>query len=194
MSHPDFMNLGLGVDTGGTYTDAVILDFDTGMVMRKAKALTTPYDLTIGIANSIAGLGDFQVEQIKLVSVSTTLATNAVVEGRGGQVCLLAIGYNPKLLDEFGLKNAKPIKIVRVINGGHDIMGEELAPLDFEEAKRVIEETKNQVDAYAVSAYGGVRNPTHEIQLRDLIFQLTDKPVCPETPTQDVLWTAIQQL
>jgi len=177
MSHLDFMNLGLGVDTGGTYTDAVILDFDMGKVLRKAKALTTPYDLTIGIANSIAGLGDFQTEQIKLVSVSTTLATNAVVEGRGGQVCLLAIGYKSKLLDEFGIKNAEPIKIVHVINGGHDIMGEELAPLDFEKAKRVIEETKNQVDAYAVSAYGGVRNPTHEIQLRDLIFQLTDKPV-----------------
>jgi len=171
------MNLGLGVDTGGTYTDAVILDFDTGKILRKAKALTTPYDLTIGIANSIAGLGDLQVEQIKLVSVSTTLATNAVVEGRGGQVCLLAIGYRAKLLEEFGLKNAMPIKSVCVIGGGHDITGEELAPLDIESARQIIEETKNQVDAYAVSAYGGVRNPEHEIQLRDVIFQLTDKPV-----------------
>lgn len=41
----------------------------------------------------------------------------------------------------------------------------------------MIAETKDEVDAYAVSAYGGVRNPTHEIQLRDLIMLQTDRPV-----------------
>jgi len=170
------MNLGLGVDTGGTYTDAVILDFDSGSVLRKAKALTTRHDLTVGIANSIEGLGEIQTEQIQLVSVSTTLATNSAVEGRGGRVCLLAIGYHPKILNESGLTGSY-IRSVHLIGGGHDIMGEERAPLDVAEAERVIAETKNSVDAYAVSAYGGVRNPAHEIQLRDLIFQLTDHPV-----------------
>ncbi|MBC8232156.1 hydantoinase/oxoprolinase family protein [bacterium] len=170
------MNLGLGVDTGGTYTDAVILDFDSGRVLRKAKALTTRYDLTVGIANSIEGLSEIQTEEIKLVSVSTTLATNSAVEGRGGRVCLLAIGYHPKLLKESGLTGSY-IKSVHLIGGGHDIMGEELAPLDVAEAERVIAETKNTVDAYAVSAYGGVRNPAHEIQLRDLILRQTDRPI-----------------
>jgi len=170
------MNLGLGVDTGGTYTDAVILDFDSGRVLRKAKALTTRYDLTVGIANSIEGLSEIQTEEIKLVSVSTTLATNSAVEGRGGRVCLLAIGYHPKLLKESGLAGSH-IKSVHLIGGGHDIMGEELAPLDVAEAERVIAETKDTVDAYAVSAYGGVRNPAHEIQLRDLILRQTDRPI-----------------
>ncbi len=171
------MNLGLGVDTGGTYTDAVILDFDSEQVLRKAKALTTRHDLTIGIANAIEGLGALQPEHIKLVSVSTTLATNAVVEGRGGRVCLLAIGYKPKLLKEFGLTSDSSIKSVRVVGGGHDIMGEEIMPLDIDMAERVVAETQDDVDAYAVSAYGGVRNPAHEIQLRDLILQRIDHPV-----------------
>ena len=170
------MNLGLGVDTGGTYTDAAILDFDSGHVLRKAKALTTRHDLTVGIANSIEGLGEIQTEQIKLVSVSTTLATNAAVEGRGGRVCLLAIGYHPKILKESGLDGSY-IRSMHLIGGGHDIMGEELAPLDVAEAERVIAETKDMVDAYAVSAYGGVRNPAHEIQLRDVILRQTDCPV-----------------
>lgn len=171
------MYLGLGVDTGGTYTDAVIWDFDSERLLRSAKALTTQYDLTVGIENSIEGLGEIQTEQIQLVSVSTTLATNAAVEGRGGRVCLLAIGYSPKLLAEFGLTDVSHIKSVHVISGGHDIMGEELVPLDLAEARRVIAETKDTVDAYAVSAYGGVRNPAHEIQLRDLILSNTDRPV-----------------
>jgi N-methylhydantoinase A/oxoprolinase/acetone carboxylase beta subunit len=170
------MNLGLGIDTGGTYTDAVILDFDSGRVLRKAKALTTRHDLTVGIANSIEGLGEIRTEQIKLVSVSTTLATNAAVEGRGGRVCLLAIGYYPKILKESGIAGSY-IKSVHLISGGHDIMGDEIAPLDVAEAEQVIAETKNTVDAYAVSAYGGVRNPAHEIQLRDLILRQTDRPV-----------------
>ncbi|MBM3241479.1 hydantoinase/oxoprolinase family protein [Candidatus Poribacteria bacterium] len=170
------MNLGLGIDTGGTYTDAVILDFDSGRVLRKAKALTTRHDLTIGIANSIEGLSEIQTEEIKLVSVSTTLATNAAVEGRGGRVCLLAIGYYPKILKESGIAGSY-IKSVHLIGGGHDIMGDELAPLDVVEAERVIAETKNTVDAYAVSAYGGVRNPAHELQLRDVILRRTDRPV-----------------
>lgn len=124
------MNLGLGVDTGGTYTDAVIWDFDSKCVLRKAKALTTQHDLTVGIENSIEGLGEIQKEKVKLVSVSTTLATNAAVEGRGGRVCLLAIGYSPKLLKRFGLIDIPYIKSVCVIGGGHDIIGKELASLD----------------------------------------------------------------
>ncbi|MFQ6042242.1 MAG: glutamate mutase L [Candidatus Poribacteria bacterium] len=170
------MNLGLGVDTGGTYTDAVVLDFDSGRVLRKAKALTTRHDLTVGIANSIEGLSEIPTGQIKLVSVSTTLATNSAVEGRGGRVCLLAIGYHPRMLKDSGL-DAANVKSVHLIGGGHDIMGEELAPLDVAEAERVISETKDAVDAYAVSAYGGVRNPAHEIQMRALILRQTDHPV-----------------
>ena len=52
------MNLGLGIDTGGTYTDSAIVDLETGKVMMKAKALPTRNDLSIGISDSIAKLAN----------------------------------------------------------------------------------------------------------------------------------------
>ena len=50
------MKLTLGIDAGGTYTDAVLIDPDSGQVRAKAKALTMPRDLSIGIAASLDGM------------------------------------------------------------------------------------------------------------------------------------------
>ena len=74
----------LGLDTGGTYTDAVILAAGK-RVVASAKALTTKHDLAIGLAGAIREVvaalpPDLSAADISLVSVSTTLATNAVVE------------------------------------------------------------------------------------------------------------------
>ena len=82
----------LGIDTGGTYTDAVLFDERRG-VIATAKALTTKADLAIGIGEATGAVlaaspGDR--DAIRLVSISTTLATNALVEGHGRAVCLLA--------------------------------------------------------------------------------------------------------
>lgn len=188
------MKLGLGVDTGGTYTDSVIIDFDTGKVLAKAKALTTRQDLSVGIANSIdnleksigqitqnTGISDRSLPDIfnslLLVSVSTTLATNSIVEGKGARACLLGIGYDKKTLYKYGLGDSFPVKEVRLVAGGHDISGQEIRPLDLEGLRNAIVETKNVVDAYGVSAYGGVRNPEHEIEARKMIEEVTGLPV-----------------
>ena len=71
------MKIGIGIDTGGTYTDAVIYDFDSDRILASAKALTTREDLTVGITNALDGLGTDYLTQAKFVSLSTTLATNA---------------------------------------------------------------------------------------------------------------------
>ena len=74
------MGYSLGVDTGGTYTDAVVIDAEARAVLGSAKALTTRDDLAIGIGGAVdaalaaAGVGP---QDIALVSLSTTLATNA---------------------------------------------------------------------------------------------------------------------
>src|SRR3979490_2000940 len=77
--------LWLGLDTGGTFTDAVLLA-DGRRVVASAKALTTPWNLAIGISHAIRAVLDLlpagRREDVTLVSVSTTLATNAVVENR----------------------------------------------------------------------------------------------------------------
>ena len=99
----------LGVDTGGTYTDAVILDTDANRIIGKAKSLTTRADLALGIGGAVdAALSAAGIApaQIALVSLSTTLATNALVEGQGGRVALLFIGFEPADLDRAGLTAA----------------------------------------------------------------------------------------
>jgi N-methylhydantoinase A/oxoprolinase/acetone carboxylase beta subunit len=72
----------LGVDTGGTYTDAVILQ-DEEKVIASAKALTSRQDLAIGISEAVRNVlnkSSIKPKDISLVSLSTTLATNALVE------------------------------------------------------------------------------------------------------------------
>ena len=74
------MSVFLGIDTGGTYTDAVLFDPDRGL-LSQAKALTRRHDLTLGIRESVArALHGRSSAEVELVSLSTTLATNAVVE------------------------------------------------------------------------------------------------------------------
>ena len=102
----------IGLDTGGTYTDAVALG--ERRVVASAKALTTHWDLSIGLAEAIrAVLGKLPAgarrEHISLVSVSTTLATNAVVEKRFSQICTLLIGFDEQMVERSGLKRAEGV-------------------------------------------------------------------------------------
>ena len=101
------MTVALGIDTGGTYTDAVLVDHDSNTVLAEAKALTTRHDLTIGIREAVAAVFDGQTVasgDVRLVALSTTLATNAIVEGQGSPICLLLIGYDRELLQQYGFE------------------------------------------------------------------------------------------
>lgn len=105
------MTLGIGIDTGGTYTDAVIYDFDKKEVVAKNKSLTTKGNLEIGIGNSIDGLPSDLVKMATILSLSTTLATNACVEKKGGRAKLVLLGTSNKVLEwvdaktKYGLNN-----------------------------------------------------------------------------------------
>ena len=114
--------LRLGVDTGGTYTDAVLLDSDGGVVSA-AKALTSHHELTIGIREAMTKLPAETLSQISLVSLSTTLATNAVVEGRGTPVCLLLAGYNARQVDKAKLEHIVAGVIVHWCRAGMMLAG-----------------------------------------------------------------------
>ncbi|KKH49836.1 hydantoinase/oxoprolinase family protein [Methanosarcina sp. 1.H.A.2.2] len=164
------MYLGLGIDTGGTYTDAAIMDMSNGTVIESNKALTTYPDLIRGIKNSIEGLNPDDLKRIKFVSVSTTLATNTTLEGKGYPAGLILIGHTiPKKLAS---------NYVISIGGGHDSDGNEIAPLeDLETVKEFVRQIKNKVAAFAVSGYFGVRNPEHELRVKELIQEITEMPV-----------------
>ena len=175
----------LGIDTGGTYTDAVLYD-DSPLashngVIQSAKALTTKYDLSEGIRNAInAVLLEAMVDgapDIRLVSLSTTLATNAIVEGHGTPICLLLLGYPGDALDLAGLRQAVGADPVVFIDGGHTVNGDEQMPLDIESVRRAIETHAPNVTAFAVSGYFAVRNPAHELAVSDLVRKMTNLPV-----------------
>lgn len=169
------MPLALGIDTGGTYTDAVLLDYTTGHVLAKAKAPTTKHDLAIGIGEAMRRVAPLARGDIGLVSLSTTLATNALVEGNGAPVCALLIGYGDALN---GVDLGRELNTRRIaqVSGGHSTNGEELAPFDAPTARAAILEHAPHVAAFAISSYFGTRNPEHELAAKALVQRLTGLP------------------
>lgn len=168
----------LGIDTGGTYTDAVLWDDAAGKIVAKAKALTTRHDLAIGIAGAadrVIDAAGVAPAAVKLVSMSTTLATNALVEGQGGRVALVMIGFSPADLDRDGLKTAVGSDPVIFCPGGHDVHGS-AAVLDLSPLEAALPELANTVSGFAVCGYFSTRNPAHEIAARELIRERTGLP------------------
>ena len=174
------MTLVIGLDTGGTYTDAALLDTATGTVRATGKSLTTRDDLSIGVGGAIRRvLEDFDgsAADIDLVSLSTTLATNAVVEGVGGRVALLMIGFDETSLQRADLARALGQDPVFFINGGHAADGTPQAQLDEAAIREAVNATEGEVSAYAVAGHFATRNPAHESRARDLLRDLTGAPV-----------------
>jgi N-methylhydantoinase A/oxoprolinase/acetone carboxylase beta subunit len=167
-------NLGLGIDTGGTYTDAVMVDLDTKEVIAKTKVATTYQDLSIGLLGAVDGVLQskrFSIDDIHLVGISTTLATNSILQGRGGSVGLIGIGWKPEEGWEFGAKKA------RFIAGGHDSRGREMHALDLNEVENAAKHCCQEVEAIVVSSFFGVLNPSHEERVRDVIRANSSLPI-----------------
>ena len=173
------MSLALGVDTGGTYTDAVLIR-DESDVIATAKSLTTRHDLAEGIGKAVAAvLTESKVDpaEVSLASLSTTLATNALVEGQGGRVALVLIGFREADLERHGLKDALAGDPLVILDGGHNHAGGERAPLDAVGLLTWLTENGDDVSAFAVAGQFATRNPTHEQEAMRLIKEATGKPV-----------------
>ncbi len=181
MTRRNGTGLWLGLDTGGTFTDAVLLEEGQG-VIASAKALTSPWDLAIGIGEAIQAVLDLlpsgsSREDISLVSVSTTLATNAVVENRFSPVCTMLIGFDDAMVERSGLQRGGSGGFVIRVQGGHMATGEEATTLDEAAVTGAVAEYGSRIEAFAVAANFSVRNPAHELRTRQLIRALTAKPV-----------------
>ncbi|TKB11701.1 hydantoinase/oxoprolinase N-terminal domain-containing protein [Desulforhopalus sp. IMCC35007] len=162
----------IGIDTGGTYTDAVLIDTNTQAIVATSKKPTTHYKLSVATGEALAELlatSGATPEQIVKVVVSSTLATNAVVENRGARVAVIVIGF----VKHFRL----PVKAVVFVKGGHNIMGEEEQPLELDYLVQLIEGLKNEVDAYGICSAMSIKNPAHEMVAEKAISMLDPKPV-----------------
>jgi len=174
------MQYSLGIDAGGTYTDAVLVRDTDGVIVDSNKSLTTYPDLHPGIKNAIDGLNQEYLKNVKLVSVSTTLSTNTILEGTGFPVGLILIGAHP-------FEKQLPTKHILFASGGHDQNGEEEAPLDLESIEKFVLNVKDKVSAFAVSSYFSTRNPEHEIRVKDRVLELTGLPaVCGHELSQEL--------
>ncbi|MBX2838169.1 MAG: hydantoinase/oxoprolinase family protein [Gammaproteobacteria bacterium] len=170
------MTYQLGLDTGGTYTDAVIVD-QNQRIVASAKSLTTHSSLISGLRDAVTQILTDQYRPISLVSLSTTLATNALVEGRGRAVCLILIGYTESQMQRARLKEALGNDPVAFVSGGHKADGTPSLELDTQALKEAISDHQHSVDAFAVSSMFSVRNPEHEHQAQEIIQSLSGKPV-----------------
>lgn len=167
----------LGIDTGGTYTDGILLDYHTREVLAFHKSLTTKRDLSIGIEAVIKSIPLKDPSAIKMVSISTTLATNAIAEGKNKHVALLLLGYDPDLIANFNLQHRFTTPHYYYFDGGHDLYGREKQPLDLPAIRTRIGEIKEQVDAIAVSGYFSPLNSEHEHRVHRAIAEVCDLPV-----------------
>lgn len=172
----------IGVDTGGTYTDAAIIEASGHKVIASAKSLTTKGDLAVGVSGAIRAAlaklpSSIPPEAVSLVSVSTTLATNAVVEGHGDPVCVILAGFDAPMVARTGIATAFPGMPIEMIAGGHNHSGDEAAKLDMAALDEVIARHGGRVDAFAVASAFAVRNPAHERAIRERIVAKTGKPV-----------------
>lgn len=169
----------LGIDTGGTYTDGVLLNYRTRDIVAATKSLTTRHDLTRCVTAVLENLPIDDPSQVKLVSISTTLATNAIAEGRGRRVALVLAGYDPDLIEAYNLAERFGTGLFRYFRGGHDLQGAEQAPLDEAGIAEWVSQLArtHQIDAVAVSAYFSPLNNAHEERVAELLTRVTDLPI-----------------
>jgi N-methylhydantoinase A/oxoprolinase/acetone carboxylase beta subunit len=170
-----------GIDTGGTYTDAAIIDPRKRLVVASAKALTTKGNFGVGVAEALSRALELAKGQVRpgdlgIVSVSTTLATNAVVEGHGSKVGVILCGFDDAMTARTGIATAFPDVPILRIAGGHDHNGDEVCKLDGAEVRRRVSAMHEGVSAFAIASAFAVRNSAHEVAVRDIVRNVCGLP------------------
>src|SRR5690606_21121669 len=149
----------IGIDVGGTHTDAVLLDQDN-KVISETKSPTTE-DVATGIYTAMKKIikdANVPREEIKYAMLGTTHCTNAIVERkRLNKIAAIRIGAPATLAvkpligvpDDLKAILGKHIYIVR---GGNEFDGREITALDEQEIRRIAEELKGKVDSIAITS------------------------------------------
>ncbi len=167
----------IGIDTGGTFTDGILMHYRSRKVVKSAKTLTTRHDLKEGVIQVIDDLDIEDTRNVRLVGISSTLATNSIAEGKARKVGLLLVGYDRDLVEGYGLGEKLSADVVEYFAGGHTSQGAEKSPLDLDAVRAWIERTREDVEAYAVSSYFSPLNPEHEERAFAVIRECCDLPV-----------------
>ena len=176
------MAYGIGIDTGGTYTDAVVYDFAARKVLAKGKSPTTRQDLSIGIGCALDMLPKDLLAQAEIVALSTTLATNACVENRGGRAKLVLMGTDRKTLEWIGADRKYGLNYddVLCLNTKGSFDGKIVDHPDWESVIPENEEFLGSAEALAVAEMNAPRNGgVCETVAREALRARFDVPVVP---------------
>ena len=186
----------LGVDVGGTFTDLLLLDEESGRFWRH-KTPSTPQDSSEGIMTGVEAIcrqADTSPSAVEVFLHGTTVATNAVLEGKGARVGLVTTeGYRQVMqiarsLVPGGLAAwivwPKPEPLAKLedtveIKGRMDAQGREVRPLDEADVRAQLARLKvNGVEAITVALMNGYLNGAHERRVAEIAAEvLPDAPV-----------------
>lgn len=173
------MRLAIGIDTGGTCTDAVLYDFDAGRVLGQSKALTTYDDLTRGLLEALDGLDPALCRRAEIAGLSTTLATNACVEGKFRRTRLLLLGIDHRGIARFGADYGfTDPDDIRYLPCRTTITGKILEEPDWTLLRAHAKEWFEGVEGCAVCEIYGMRNGgTLETKAAAIVQEETGLPV-----------------
>lgn len=176
------MSFRVGIDVGGTNTDAVLMD-ESRTILNSVKRPTTE-DIESGVRDALGAVLDGQDPAlVTLAMLGTTQCTNAIVERRGlRRVGVLRIGAPattavPPLADWPADLRAAVLADARVIRGGHHFDGREIAALDVEAVRSAAERWRGVVEAVAVSGVFSPATPAHEEEVLTILTDLLDVPI-----------------
>jgi N-methylhydantoinase A len=190
------MGYRLGVDVGGTFTDLMLFDDESGASWR-TKTPSTPHDSSEGILNGLTAVCEIAgvtPGEIEVFLHGTTVATNAVLEGKGARVGLVTTqGYRQimQIARSFvpgGLAGwivwPKPEPLARLedtveIKGRTDAFGNEVRPIDDGDIRAALEMLKGRgIEALTVSLINAYLNGAHELRVAELAAEvLPDVPI-----------------
>lgn len=176
--------LWVGVDVGGTFTDAVVFDDETQAV-GYAKAPSTPSDPTQGVLDALDRL-EIDVGRVERFVHGITIGTNAILEGKGAPVWLLTTKGFRDVLEIartnrpilYNIKSMKPAPIVpriRALEADERMLfdGTVHRPLAEASARETLERLRNQQPgALAICFLHSYANPAHEEKVRRLAEEI----------------------
>ncbi|MEM7689638.1 MAG: hydantoinase/oxoprolinase family protein [Pseudomonadota bacterium] len=197
------MTYRLGVDVGGTFTDLLLFDESTGGFWRH-KTPSTPHDSSEGILNGVKAItaeAGVDAKDIAYFLHGTTVATNAVLEGKGAKVGLIVTeGYRDvmQIARSFvpgGLAAwivwPKPQPLAALedtidVPGRMDANGHEVRPLDEEAVRAALQKLKGQgIEALTVSLINAYVNGAHETRIGEIAAE--ELPGIPVSLSHEVL-------
>lgn len=174
----------IGIDVGGTHTDAVLLD-EQYKVISEIKEATTQ-DVSTGIykaVNYLLKTSDVPRNQIRYAMLGTTHCTNAIVERkRLNKVAAIRIGVPATL----GIKPLVGVpddlrdilgKHVYLVRGGHEFDGRTIVDLDVDHLYAIAEEIKGQVDSVAITSVFSPVSTDHEVRAQQIIQEVLGEDV-----------------